>query len=485
VSETYTRKINVLIIGTELELTQLLTMKINSMGHNSVVAQDPGECLSMLDKTENIQTVILDISNPEIDGMNMLAEIKAAYINLPVIVLTISSSIDLAKIAIEKGGYDYLIKPYDLSRITVVLTNALSFYKLKNEVGDLQGKVRRSNIYQNIIGESAKINEMFKRADWILGKDVSVLILGESGTGKELLAKAIHLGSSRTNGPFVIVNCAAITQELADSLLFGHKKGSFTGALMDHIGFFEQANQGTIFLDEIGDMNIDIQAKVLRVIEEKKVRRVGEKVERDINFRIISATNRDLTAAITTGEFRGDLYYRLNEYPIYLPALRERQEDIPLLSNFFLKEFCELYEIEYMSMAQDVMEELQRYAWPGNIRELKNIISRFAIQSPGPVIDMDQFDDIMDAKTRGHEKEKVKEKEKEKEKEKPLKSAEPQLQDDTFEDNQIIPLDVIERREIEKAITILKGNVDRAALALGLSRATLYRKLKQYGLLNK
>ena len=286
-------------------------------------------------------------------------------------------------------------------------------------------------------------------------------------------------------GAEIAIEQAAI-QELSDSLLFGHKKGSFTGALANHVGFFEQANDGTIFLDEIGDMHVDTQAKVLRVIEEKKIRRVGEKIERDTDFRIISATNMNLPSAIKRGEFRGDLYYRLNEYPINVPALRKRKDDISLLANFFLREFCDLYEIEYMSLAPEVVEELMNYSWPGNIRELKNTISRLAIQSPGPVIDYDQLADLMGTKISERTAETTYQAGITWRNEDDLQvvdqspSVETNYLDREFRSESIVPLEELERKEIEKAYKYVKGHVDRAAILLGISRATLYRKLKKY-----
>jgi two-component system response regulator AtoC len=256
------------------------------------------------------------------------------------------------------------------------------------------------------------------------------------------------------------VNCSAITSELAESLLFGHKKGSFTGATEDRGGYFEQANDGTIFLDEIGDMNLEIQAKVLRILEEKKVRRIGGKEEKSIDFRVISATNRDLSKAANENKFRRDLYYRLEEYPIYLPPLRERKEDLPLLAQHFLNEFCESNNFPSKRFSQNAIKEMVQYSWPGNIRELKNIVRRTAVRVNTEVIDKVEFGRLEDT---------------------PVLESVPTERNDEQEIGNFTPLDEIEKQAIEKAYFYSDRNASEAAKLLGISRATMYRKLKQFG----
>ncbi|MFH0925626.1 MAG: sigma 54-interacting transcriptional regulator [bacterium] len=334
------------------------------------------------------------------------------------------------------------------------------------QINDLKGRVRRNEVFRDIIGNSEKLNKVFQELENVLEKDVNVLLLGESGTGKELLARAIHNGSKRKDGPFIVVNCSAITHELAESTLFGHSKGAFTGAVNDHAGYFEQANNGTIFLDEIGDMDINIQAKVLRVIEEKKVTRIGEERERETGFRILSATNRDLTEAVSQGKFRDDLYFRLEEYPIHIPPLRARVEDIPLLAEYFLKVFCDFNETAYLHISKTAMEKLISYHWAGNIRELKNVLQRAAVRCKGGIIEDVEFSNI----SKGN----------------PFIDREGKRiisgLDMPKQENKEQTLEELEQITIKKAYLACDRNVEKTARALGISSAALYRRLKKFNI---
>lgn len=337
----------------------------------------------------------------------------------------------------------------------------------------LEKELLQKDIFKRIYGESQAIKECIGQATQVMETDVNVLINGESGTGKELFAQAIHNGSKRKNGPFVTINCAAITNELADSLLFGHVKGSFTGANSDHTGFFEQADGGTIFLDEIGDLNIEIQAKVLRVLQEHIVRRVGEK-ERPVDFRLISATHKDFSNAIETGSFRADLYYRLEEYPLYIPPLRERGDDISLLAKHFLESFCIANNIEPLSFKPLVLDQLSRYDWPGNIRELQNIVRRSAINRTG-----NEINALPGFLSTDHKRPKEALPEPEASHPEPVTVT---------EINHHIPAPVetslkdAEQQAIARAYEACRGNQTKTARILGISRSSLYRKLKKYGM---
>ncbi len=458
------KNIKILIADDDQDIRRLISIKIGKMGFAIEEAADGEECISRLCEVDDIDAVILDIMMPEMDGMDVLDYIHNNYPEIPVVMLTSSKDVDVAVRAMKSGAYDYLTKPVDINRINTVLRNALSISKLKNEIGDLRSKVRRNEVYRHIIGESDKLHEIIIQLDRAFNKEESVLLLGESGTGKELLAKAIHNGSRRKDGPFVIVNCASITHELAESFLFGHKRDSFTWAVQDHAGYFEQAHKGTIFFDEIGDMNIEMQAKVIRVLEDKKVRRIGEKQNRDVDFRIISAISRDLAEAVAAKEFRSDLFFRLEEYPLHVPPLRERKDDIPLLAEFFLKEFCDFCDIKHMSINDDIIKILMNYSWPGNIRELKNVILRAAALSPGLIIENVYFSDIEGVMLESVDSE---------------EDSETEMNENSV-DQEIVPLDILERNAIEKAYHHVNGNADRAAVLLAISRATLYRKLKKY-----
>jgi two-component system response regulator AtoC len=435
---------------------------VQELGYSPILASDGEDAINKI--TSDIKALLLDIKMPEKDGLEVLKFAREKYPELPVIMVSALHDLDMAVTAIKMGAFDYLTKPLDFDRLSTVLRNALDLSALKDEVTELQDKLRQSELFTDIVGKSDKVNEVFELVNRVLETDINVMIIGESGTGKELVAKALHKGSKRRDGPFVAVNCSAITSELAESLLFGHKKGSFTGATDDRAGYFEQADRGTIFLDEIGDMELEIQAKVLRILEEKKVRRVGGKEEHSIDFRVISATNRDLSKAADENNFRKDLYFRLEEYPIYLPPLRERKEDLPLLAQHFLKEFCESNNLAFKRFSKNAIQSMMQHSWPGNIRELKNVVRRSAVRASAELID--QIDLRKSEKKSGVEE----------------AYSEKEIDNKSMgEDEGFTPLEEIEKQAIEKAYFHSDRNAAEAAKLLGISRATIYRKLKQFG----
>jgi two-component system response regulator AtoC len=454
-----TEKLNILIADDEQSILKLHTHMVKELGYSTVAVVDGQQAIENLNP--GLSAVLLDIKMPKKDGLIVLEHIRKHFPGLPVIMVTALHDIDMAVRSIKMGAFDYLTKPLDFDRLATVLRNATDFSNLKQEVHTLEEKLRQSNLFSEIIGESGKVTEVFELVRQVMDTDINVMIIGESGTGKELIARALHNGSKRRDKPFVAVNCSAITSELADSLLFGHKKGSFTGAFEDRAGFFEQADGGTIFLDEIGDMEPDIQAKVLRILEEKVVRRVGEKEERKLDFWIISATNRNLERAVSENTFRKDLYFRLEEYPIYLPPLRERKEDIPLLAGHFLQEFCDSASLPQKVFSKEAIKKLTDHTWPGNIRELKNVVRRSAVRSTSSVIN-----EIILNKT-----------ETEQSVEQSSESA--QISGDRAHD--LTDLDAMEKAAIEKAYFLADKNATEAAKLLGISRATIYRKLKKMG----
>jgi two-component system response regulator AtoC len=445
------KKITVLIADDDLTTLRLHAHLVTDLGYEPMLAKDGEDCIKRMAENQ-AKAVLLDINMPKKDGIEVLEYAKKRYTNLPIIMVTALNDVSIAVKAIKLGAFEYLMKPLDVDRLATVLRNAVSMRDLRYELTDLQGKLRSSELFTNIVGQSNQINEVFGLVSRVLETNVNILIIGESGTGKELVARAIHKGSVLRDGPFIAVNCSAITFEIADSLFFGHKKGSFTGATEDRIGFFEQANGGTIFLDEIGDMDVEIQAKVLRILEEKTVRRVGEKTERAIDFRLIAATNQDLAQSINAKQFRRDLYFRLEEYPIYLPPLRKRREDIPLLAQHFLKEFCEANGMQKRIFSQEAIKKMINHSWPGNIRELKNAVRRSAIRSQEQTIS-----DVLLS----------------------------YLQDDSqflqSGEDDISVLDDMERKAISQAYHFTDQNAAEAAKLLGISRATMYRKLKKMG----
>ncbi|ARM30649.1 sigma-54-dependent Fis family transcriptional regulator [Prosthecochloris sp. HL-130-GSB] len=462
------KRFRVLVADDEKISRMTLGHYIKNMGYELVEAVDGEECIEILEQ-EDIDILLLDIYMPKKDGFDVMTWLNDHGLKIPVIMVTASHDIPKTVKCIKMGAFEYLTKPLDTERLKIVLRNALSESQLHGTVRQLQKELKSKELFQNIIGQSAAIRAAMEQALQVMDTELNVLILGESGTGKELFAQAIHKGSRRKKGPFISVNCAAISHELAESLLFGHVKGAFTGANSDHSGFFEQADRGTLFLDEIGDMNADIQAKVLRAIQEKKIRRVGEKKERTVDFRVISATNRDFSKSIENKEFRDDLYYRLEEYPLSIPPLRKRKEDIPLLAKHFLDQFCNANNFKPPAITQQAVDELMSYNWPGNVRELKNAVQRTAIRDRS-------IAEITSFMHTG-----------------PRESRQPVIQQEPAGDrpacvpratspDAIVPLEELERTAITEAYHICDRNPTKTAQVLGIGRATLYRKLKKFGI---
>jgi len=483
--DTRQAKQSVLIADDSAVMRTLITHFITKLGYNALTANDGDVCIRMLNSNK-VDLLLLDLNMPGKNGMEVLSYLKENDIVLPVIMITASDDISQAVQCIKMGAYEYLTKPVKNDRLEITVSNALSESNLKRKVQLLEKELKQQNIFRRIYGESPALRKCIELAMQVMETEVNVLIIGESGSGKELFAQAIHSGSKRKNGPFVTINCAAISNELADSLLFGHAKGSFTGANSDHTGFFEQADGGTIFLDEIGDMNLDIQAKVLRVLQERKIRRVGEKKERSIDFRLISATHKDFSGAIKNEMFRSDLYYRLEEYPLFIPSLRERKTDIPLLANLFLDSFCTANNIEKLSFDKSVLDQLSSYDWPGNIRELQNIVRRAAINRSGNEIISVPLLSQSSRQAQTSQKAHSPENAQQEQASLPEKTQLSSLPADSYipeENNEKkFLLKSAELQAIIKAYTLTGGNQTRTAEVLGISRSSLYRKLKKYGI---
>jgi len=477
--DTRKEKQNVLIADDSAVMRTIISHVIKKHGYNALTANDGDACIHTLN-SEKVDLLLLDINMPGKDGIEVLTYLRNNDIALPVIMITASDDISQAVQCIKMGAYEYLTKPVDNDRLEITVKNALSESSLKKKVQLLEKELKQKNIFRRIHGESPSIKQCTEQAMQVMETDVNVLLIGESGTGKELFAQAIHEGSRRSSGPFVTINCAAITNELADSLLFGHVKGSFTGANSDHTGFFEQADGGTIFLDEIGDMSLEIQAKVLRVLQEKKIRRVGEKKERNVDFRVVSATHKDFSNAIRTGNFRADLYYRLEEYPLFIPPLRERREDIGLLARHFLESFCTANNIEQLVFGVDVIHQLEEYDWPGNIRELQNMVRRSAINRQGnEIVTLPRFFHEAGPAEPGPQETAAPAVTGEPEQKDPVPLRAPSLRE---ENQKEFLLKNAELQAIRKAYEVTGGNQTKAAKMLGISRSSLYRKLKKYGI---
>ncbi|MCB0525779.1 MAG: sigma-54 dependent transcriptional regulator [Saprospiraceae bacterium] len=367
----------ILIVDDETPIRRTLRDILEFEGYEVDEATDGFDCVAKVQK-EKFDVVITDIKMPKMDGIEALERLQILSPETPVIMVSGHGTIDTAVEAVKKGAFDFISKPPDLNRMLITVRNALDRSELVNTTQVLRKQVKGSKGV-NMIGESAPIREIKKMLERVAPTDSRVLITGQNGTGKELVARWIHEKSNRVDGPMVEVNCAAIPAELIESELFGHKKGSFTGAIADKPGKFESANGGTLFLDEIGDMSLDAQAKVLRALQESKITRVGDNKEIKVDVRVLAATNKDLREEIAGGRFREDLYHRLAVIVVHVPSLNERKEDIPLLLEHFNRRIADDYGHPPKNFTPDAIKALQEYNWTGNIRELANVIERLFI----------------------------------------------------------------------------------------------------------
>ena len=376
----------ILVVDDEVSILSSLKGILNDEGFSTVTAESGERAIQIMRKANGaaIQVALVDIWMPGMDGLQLLDWLQRNFSKLPVIIMSGHGTIETAVKATKKGAYDFIEKPLSLEKTLITLRHALKEAALEKENEELRRKFPQQNT--EIIGESKEIKAVLEQVDIAAPSDGWVLIKGENGTGKELIARRIHNQSLRKEGPFIELNCAAIPEELIESELFGHEKGSFTGASNQKLGKFDQANDGTLFLDEIGDMSLKTQAKILRVLQEQKFERVGGAQMFNVNIRIITASNKNLEEEIAKGNFREDLYYRLNVIPIEIPPLRERKKDIPLLVKYFLFFFSDQGRSPTKKMSKEAQECMNAYHWPGNIRELKNIVERIVIMINEPII---------------------------------------------------------------------------------------------------
>lgn len=367
---------HILVIDDEKAIRNTLKEILEYEKHRVTLAANGIEGLEIM-KKETFDALLLDIKMEGLDGMEVLEQVTQNYPDTPVVMISGHGNVDTAVKAIKMGAFDFIEKPLDLNRLLITIRNAMDKGKLIVETKALRKKVSSKN--RELIGESAPLQNIKNMIEKVAPTDARVLIIGQNGTGKEVVARMIHAQSNRADASFVEVNCAAIPAELIESEMFGHMKGSFTGATKDHAGKFEQANGGTIFLDEIGDMSLSAQAKVLRALQENKITRVGADKDIDINVRVIAATNKNLEEEIKAGRFREDLYHRLCVILVQVPSLNERIEDIPLLAEHFITQICEESGVAKSTITKDAIAELQKINWTGNIRELRNVIERLLI----------------------------------------------------------------------------------------------------------
>jgi len=468
----------ILIIDDEESIRWLFKKGLEREGYEVDCAARAEEAIQMIQKTA-YSVIFLDIILPDINGLEVLDTLLRNYPELIIIVITAQASMKNAVEAMRKGAYDYLVKPFDLDQISILIERALKNKALKSRVRLLETEFQN----QLMVGSSPKMQEVYKTIGRVADTDVNVLIRGETGTGKELVARALHYYSKRVDRPFVTANCAAIPKELLESELFGYEKGAFTGAYTSKMGKFEEADKGTIFLDEIGDMDPSIQAKILRVIEEKTIRRLGGQEDRPIDVRILAATHQNLEDLIAQGRFREDLYYRLNVVPIYLPPLREHIEDLPELVNHFLKRFRKEMGVRVQYISAKSLDYLMRYHWPGNIRELENTLKRTVVlvrddtilpEHLPPHIVPRQEASGLTAKEQEHSLEAILE----------AKLNQVVIAFHHLEQKNLYQLVIqaVEKTLFRLTLKATRGNQLKAAAILGINRNTLRKKIKELGL---
>ena len=427
-----------------------------------VETADDGDVAVEMVKTKPMDLILMDVRMTNMSGIEALKQIKVYNPTIPVIIMTAYSSVGSAVEALKSGAYDYLIKPLDFEVLKLTIERASEHAGLKEENRVLKEHLRADYDIANIIGRSQPMKKLLDMMSMVAPSEATVLITGESGTGKELIARSLHFNSPRREKPLVVVNCAAITETLLESELFGHEKGSFTGADKRREGRFMQADHGTIFLDEIGEMSSTMQAKLLRVLQEREIQRVGGDETLKVDVRIVAATNRDLESDVAKGRFREDLFYRLNVMPLNVPPLRERREDIPLLAQHFLKKFTDKNRKAVKGFIPLAMDMLVNYDWPGNVRELENAIERAVILLTGEHITENQLPLNITENYPDHE---------------PQSTAATPIMIGSHS------LEDIEKEAILATLKASNGNKAEAARRLGVTRKTLHNKLKSYGLM--
>lgn len=451
----------ILIVEDKESMAEMLRETLESEGYGIISATDGAEGIKLL-KENRIDLVLTDLKLPQKNGIEVLKASKEENQLIPVIVMTAFGSIEIAVDAMKAGAFDFITKPFDTDHLLVLIKRALENQRLHTENILLKEEFASRFGFPRLIGKSDKISDVAQMVQRVAPTKSTVLLLGESGTGKELFARAIHNLSTRREYPFVAINCAAIPRDLLESELFGHEKGSYTGADTKKLGKFELADKGTIFLDEVGDMDIAIQSKLLRAIEEGEIERIGAGKTIKVDVRIVAASNKNLEKAAEEKKFREDLYYRLNVFPITIPPLRERKDDVPLLVEYFLKKYCLEIKTSEKSVAKEALALLMNYHWKGNVRELENTIERAVILCDGSVIAPEHFTLSKQPVLAS------------------AKSSQPI--NGTLESVAKEALRIAESQRIADALKETKGNKSRAAEILQVSYKTLLTKIKDYGI---
>jgi DNA-binding NtrC family response regulator len=446
-------KKRILVVEDEEKLRRVIELQLVSAGFDVDKAASAEEGLKIVDRAD---LVLTDLRLPAMDGLEFLALIRRQDSQTPVIMMTAFGSVENAVEAMKSGATDFLLKPFSLDHLMQVVQKALEMRALRDENRQLKEQLGRRYEFDNIIGRSEPMQEIFAAIERVAPTRATVLLAGESGVGKDLIARAIHFHSPRRDRPLVKINCSAIPENLMESELFGYEKGAFTGAQTSKPGKFEQADTGTVFLDEIGDVPAAIQVKLLRILQEREFERLGSNVTRHIDVRVIAATNQDLRAALEQGTFREDLYYRLNVVPLNIPSLRERKQDIPFLANHFVRKLAPDTGCRVESITDAAMEKLIAYHWPGNVRELENVIERSLVMCGGT--ELDAADIRLENAPR------------------------PRAQNDASFVPDGMSLDEYEQEIIREALRRAAGNKSQAARLLGLTRNALRYRLTQMGM---
>jgi DNA-binding NtrC family response regulator len=447
----------ILLADDEARLADVISVALEQAGYRVLMAASGAEALRFLE-TETVHLLLTDLRMPGMSGRELMAEVKRLHPQLPVVVMTAYSSVKDAVQLIKEGAFDYVGKPFEIDDLEKTVKNALRLSDVLADNERLRGELEGRYKFEMLVGSSPAFRSVIESITEVCESRANVLLTGESGTGKELVARAIHFNSPRKDKPFVAINCAAIPEGLLESELFGHVKGSFTGAVADREGRFAQADGGTLFLDEIGDMPLSVQAKILRVLQERSFEPVGGSRTRQVDVRIVAATNKDLQAAVQSGEFRDDLYYRLNVFPIALPALRDRADDIPALASHFLEALGVGMGKRLDGFTQTAISAMSHYAWPGNIRELQNCVERGLIVAKGRLVDIGDLPRY-------------------------LFTAQTQAADGPR-----FPMDLdeelarFERETILAALNRAEGVQVQAAHLLGINERSLWHRIKKFGI---
>ncbi|WP_224372256.1 sigma-54-dependent transcriptional regulator [Hyalangium versicolor] len=447
----------VLLVDDDDSLCRLLALKLKGMDFDSVTRTSGSAALAALE-SEEVDVILTDLNMSGMSGLELCQRVAAIRPDLPVVVLTAHGTFDSAVGALRAGAYDFAVKPPDMGALGMTLSRAVEHHRLRQEVRRLRRVVAEGGQFAELLGTSPAMQRLFDLLGRVAESESSVLIIGESGTGKEMVARALWSKGRRKDGPFIAVNCAAVPEQLLESELFGHAKGAFTDARSARAGLFQQADGGTLFLDEIGDMPIHLQVKVLRALQERKVRPVGADAEVPVDLRLIAATNKDLESAIAEGKFRQDLYFRLNVIQVDLPPLRARGADVLVLAQHFLRHFATRASKDVKGLSPEVAKALSGYSWPGNVRELQNCIERAVALTRSEQLLPDDLPER-------------------------IRTFQPSHVVVAGDDpSELVPMEEVERRYISRVMQAVGGNKTMAARVLGLDRTTLYRKLERYGL---